>query len=431
MTGQKSNLHRKWIRIKIQTFICIVIISIRFFFRGGNMFEKYSERLPYFKQHLQNVRNVMAQEHIDIMVVGIGSEYTYLTGEYDYECHQMMREWGDWVDCLIFSIDHDPVAIDHELDINRGVFAPEYPFEERFVLPLDDPNPINIFKKALSKFDPDGKTIAIPKLNWSENTLAIIEAFPNARVITIRDDVFDRARMVKDEYEISCMREAGRITVDVLEAVAKKIKPGMSVWDVRAELSYQMIVRKVDGTVQFGGAGCVNENSDKKDKGNPNNILLPRSTVFFDYGVNIKGYHTDFGRTLFVGEPHPDALVPYKIITGIVQDVTRHLGDGKITPAEMFHLGNDEAKRTGYYEGYGYYQWSIGHGIGTEVHEWPWLRDPHPSAYEPVRAGMIFAVEPKINKFGQFYVRCEDELLVGPETGENLTPFTYEPVIIE
>ena len=43
---------------------------------------------------------------------------------------------------------------------------------------------------------------------------------------------------------------------------------------------------------------------------------------------------------------------------------------------------------------------------------------------------MIFAVEPKINHWGQYYVRCEDELLVGKETGELLTPYPYTPVIV-
>ena len=371
----------------------------------------------------------MAENGIDIMVIGKTQEFCFLTG-YDV-CDEIcrMRTWGDWIDCMIFSQDKGPVMVERDSDQPAST-APDYPFEERFVMTMDHEDPDATLKRALDWFSPENKTIGIPKGAMAQTAISVIRCEPKANVIGVPDYLIDEVRLVKEEDEIQLMRTAGAITSDILNDVAKAVKVGMTVHDVRAELSYQIIRRGSFGFAFYPGVGCVNPDSDPKDRGNPNNILTPRSTLYFDYGIVYKGYHTDFGRTLFVAEPLDIALEPYRIITGIVQEIVEKAGDGKMTPADMYHLGIQRAKETGYYEGYGYYKWSIGHSIGTDTHEWPWLRDPHSSTYKPIKEGMIFALEPKINHWGQFYLRTEDDILIGKEKAEVLTPFTYDPVVV-
>ena len=74
-----------------------------------------------------------------------------------------------------------------------------------------------------------------------------------------------------------------------------------------------------------------------------------------------------------------------------------------------------------------YYKWGLGHGIGLDVHESPWLRVGY---NEPIRSGMCFTVEPKIWKPGEFYVRCEDVVVVGEDRAKPLTQFHYEPIVL-
>ena len=183
------------------------------------------------------------------------------------------------------------------------------------------------------------------------------------------------------------MRRAGIQTIEVMDDVAKNVKFGMNVWDVKAELVYQIIKRGGTSLSFSPGVLCVNKDSDPSRRTDPNNVLLPGSTLAFDFGVILDGYCTDFGRTLFVGEPQEEALSAYSVITNIIKEITTLLGDGKITPSEMYHLGCERARQANFYEGYGYYKWSIGHAIGLDIHEWPWLRDPHESAYHPVKRG--------------------------------------------
>lgn len=382
-----------------------------------------------YQNHLANIRKQMRKYHVDIMFVHRGTEFTYITG-FPFARHDSeMREWGDWIEGILFSLDKDPVYVgcEHYLE---SPMNPCYNVTDTVTMKMDAPNPNATLKKALDLFAPAHKTIAISKKTWGQTVLGLMEAAPDAKFVALADPIMDEARQVKDDHEIRLMREAGKITADVLESLTKTLKIGMTVHDVKAELAYQTLRR---GSFDFSfspGVVCVNKDSDPRRRNDPANQLAPQSTLAFDYGIVYKGYKTDFGRTLFVGEPQPDACKAYKVICDIVQEITANLGNGKMTPSSMFHLGNNRAKEAGYYEGYGYYQWSIGHAIGTDLHEWPWLRDPHESAFEPIKKGMIFAVEPKINGWGQYYLRCEDNLLVGETQGEVLTPFTYDPVII-
>jgi Xaa-Pro aminopeptidase len=74
-----------------------------------------------------------------------------------------------------------------------------------------------------------------------------------------------------------------------------------------------------------------------------------------------------------------------------------------------------------------YMPMDLGHAIGLDVHENPWHR---PGFDEPIRSNMVFTLEPKVWKPGEFYVRCEDVVVVGPTGARSLTKFHYDPIVI-
>jgi len=65
----------------------------------------------------------------------------------------------------------------------------------------------------------------------------------------------------------------------------------------------------------------------------------------------------------------------------------------------------------------------MGHQIGIQVHENPWLV---PECHEPLRPNMVMAIEPKIWHAGEYYLRVEDIVLIGPQKAEFLTNFDRE-----
>jgi Xaa-Pro aminopeptidase len=154
-------------------------------------------------------------------------------------------------------------------------------------------------------------------------------------------------------------------------------------------------------------------------------VLAPGTSVAFDYGVLYRGYCSDFGRSAFVGEPNAEAVDAYRTITQASRAVMEEMGDGKITPAQICDFVAERVGAGGWGDYYMYM--GLGHSIGLEVHEDPWLR---PAFRDPIKTNAVFTVEPKVWKPGGFYVRCEDMVRVGSERGEVMTHFSYDPIVI-
>ena len=116
-----------------------------------------------------------------------------------------------------------PVLIHRERYAEPGL-SPLYNVVEKIIMPMDFPNPNAYLKQALDLFDTKNKTIAISKKTWGQTVLGLMEAAPQAKIVAFADPIIDEARVVKDEYEIGLMREAGRITSDIFDSLIKKLK---------------------------------------------------------------------------------------------------------------------------------------------------------------------------------------------------------------
>jgi Xaa-Pro aminopeptidase len=65
----------------------------------------------------------------------------------------------------------------------------------------------------------------------------------------------------------------------------------------------------------------------------------------------------------------------------------------------------------------------VGHQIGVEVHEPPWLK---PENEHELEAGMVMCLEPKLWHAGEYYLRVEDMVLVKEDKAEFLTDYDRE-----
>ena len=80
-------------------------------------------------------------------------------------------------------------------------------------------------------------------------------------------------------------------------------------------------------------------------------------------------------------------------------------------------------------EGYGpYFIHRVGHGLGLEVHEEPYLIEGNTLPLEP---GMTFSDEPGIYLEGRFGVRIEDTVLCTEDGGKRLNNATRELVVLD
>ncbi len=73
----------------------------------------------------------------------------------------------------------------------------------------------------------------------------------------------------------------------------------------------------------------------------------------------------------------------------------------------------------GYGPGYTYFSHRVGHGIGMDVHEWPYLVKGNDA---PLAVGNTFSDEPGIYIPGEFGVRLEDDMVITEAGAEFFTP---------
>ena len=223
---------------------------------------------------------------------------------------------------------------------------------------------------------------------------------------------------IKSPREIELMREAGRILAKTHEELAKKLRPGMSTWDI--DHMGEEIIRSYGCIPSFKNYNgypasiCVSVN-DEVVHGIPHkeHFLDEGDIVSLDAGVLYKGYHSDAARTYGIGEIDDDAK---KLI-----EVTRQSFFEGIKFAKAGnHLNDISAAIQKYAEsfGFGVVRDLVGHGIGSHLHEDPeipnFARKRKGILLQP---GMTLAIEPMITEGSYEVVWLDDDWTVMTEDG--------------
>ena len=114
--------------------------------------ERVTNMQNLYRQHLQRVRESMVLNQVDIMFLGFGREFTYLTGTSTPPVYPDLRVWGDWIAGIIFSVDQDPVLVLHDDHGDKLNLKPLYNVVETIQMGIDDPDPDATLNKGISPF---------------------------------------------------------------------------------------------------------------------------------------------------------------------------------------------------------------------------------------------------------------------------------------
>jgi Xaa-Pro dipeptidase len=227
-------------------------------------------------------------------------------------------------------------------------------------------------------------------------------------------------RMVKDAHEIECLRLAGRATLLVYRAVAQSVKAGMTTVDVRA------LVAAAYQRVGFDGEASLNvdEFTALPHGARKPQALREGSILMLDDGCLVEGYTSDITRTFVLGKPTDKMKSVFDLVQR-AQTAALRIARPGVPTADVDAAARKVIVDGGYGPGFTYFTHRVGHGLGMEMHEWPyfvqnnmfgWDLDPH------LQAGNVLSDEPGIYIRGEFGVRLEDDLLVTESGAELLTP---------
>ena len=224
--------------------------------------------------------------------------------------------------------------------------------------------------------------------------------------------VTQRLRIVKAPEEVALIRLAIAATEAAIAATFAQLAVGMTERDVAQLLSREMANRGSPGggLVQFGQSSAL-------PHGGPSAGKLARETVvLIDAGSRIEGYTSDITRTIWFGDAPSDE---FKKVFNLVHDAqTAAMGAGRplMTQCqEMDRLARKVITDGGYGQ---YFLHRLGHGMGMDGHEPPYLVEGSETRLEP---GMVFTIEPGIYQLNKFGVRIEDDCVMGENGVEVLS----------
>lgn len=221
-------------------------------------------------------------------------------------------------------------------------------------------------------------------------------------------------RMVKDAHELALMRLASRVTLAAYEAAWKSLKEGMTQADFAGLV--QMAHRQLgfDGSagVQVGRFSALPHGSATPQ------IVREGTILLIDGGCKVEGYSSDISRTFVLGAPTQKMKDVFEIEHRAQTAALRAARPG--LPCEAV----DAAARkvitdAGYGPDYKYFTHRVGHGMGMDGHEWPYLVRGNKL---PLAPGMTFSDEPGIYIPGEFGVRLEDDMVITETGAELFTP---------
>jgi len=377
---------------------------------------------PDYTRRIKNVQAAMAQANIDLLILNYSANLTYLTGiPYPRANPTGSAMPSDWLRAAVLTRESGPVLV-----TNGEISEFETPAATRpWIADVQGydtvRDPSETAKAMLSQFGSPAQ-VAISEPTWALATLAFQSALPQA-VFTLAEPLLSPLRAAKDKYELEYLKIAAAMIDQVFDAALKMMKLGVTIQDITDELNSQMIRIGASGNsfppaVIFNGPGF-------EGRGGPNKFvpLQPGCMVAFDIGLVYKGYCSDFGRSVIVGEPRPEFLRHYQMLREGREAAVARVKPG--VPAREVH---QEIHRV--FASYGWEKEGredFGHNIGLDLHEPPYI-----SAWDsrPLLEGMALTIEPRAYRNGIVGGRIEDMIQVTADGAEPLTKFSLEPLLI-
>ena len=241
----------------------------------------------------------------------------------------------------------------------------------------------------------------------------VAKAAPTVR-LTSGTPISAGCRIVKDSHELALMRLASQVTLKAYEAAWRALKDGMTQDDFASlvALAHRQLGFEGDAGVQVGQYSAL-----------PHGSLTPQvvregSILLIDGGCTVEGYVSDISRTFVLGKATDKMKQVFDIEYQAQTAALKAARPG--VPCEAV----DAAARkvivdAGYGPDYKYFTHRVGHGMGMDGHEWPYLVKGNTL---PLASGMTFSDEPGIYIPGEFGVRLEDDMVITDEGAELTTP---------
>lgn len=360
------------------------------------------------RTRLEKARRLMAEHRIDALMLTGGTSMVYFTG----------MQWG-----LSERMTAVVIPAKGEAFIVTPKFEEERTLEQARTGPLgagtqvltweEDERPGERVAQGLRAAGIAAGTLGVEETVRFTFSDMVAKASPALR-LTNGTPVTAGCRMVKDAHELALMRLAAQVTLKAYEAAWKALTDGMT------QTEFADLVAKAHRRLGFeGGAGVqVGEYSALPHGSVQPQVIREGSILLIDGGCKAEGYSSDISRTFVLGKA-TDRMKSVFELELQAQSAALAAARPGVECQAVDAAARKVIEDGGFGPGYKYFSHRVGHGMGMDGHEWPYLVKGNTLKLEP---GMTFSDEPGIYIPGEFGCRLEDDMVITETGAELFTP---------
>ncbi len=209
-------------------------------------------------------------------------------------------------------------------------------------------------------------------------------------------------REIKSPAELALMQLANSVTLQVYEAAWRAASPGMTTHEFSALVAtaYARVGFPGDASCETGPYSALPHGSIQPQ------TIREGAMVLIDDGCTVEGYQSDISRSFVYGKPSDKMLQCFDIVHRAQAAALAAARPGA-TCGSVDAAARKVIEDAGFGPGYKYFLHRLGHGIGMDMHEWPYLVRGNPQI---IAERMCFSDEPGIYIPGEFGLRLEDDM---------------------
>lgn len=305
------------------------------------------------------------------------------------------------------------------------LFVPKIFHEEVKCIDIEDNIEIEVvderhllFSEPLKNFDKNEKIgFEAGNINYAE--YLVLTKHDNIEFIPFLD-LIEGIRLIKYPEEIEIIRKVNDITDKTFDDLVNVLHPGISEQDI-ARMIQEILYNNGAEGIAFTPIVAHGKNSSMPHYSKLSNKKIKTGMVLIDFGAKYKGYNGDLSRMVYFGEPNEKYIKTYELVNDTSEKTCKFLRPGTMCQTawkKVVDIFGKEAK---------FFAHGLGHGIGLEVHEPPYLRS---RIINRLKSGMTLSIEPALYYPGWGGIRIEDFVLITDKCCEILSNATREMIVI-
>lgn len=343
----------------------------------------------------------LTRDDVDVLLLFPGADMGYLTGFFIGPSERLAA--------ALIPVDGDPLLFVNEME---GGLRGQHPWIEDVGIWREHEDPVELLAETIRRQGSSLVKIGLADdAPWGwVNRLG--QLLPGARFINISQQL-SSLMMIKTPQEVEWMRRACAITDRALRAGFDQCENQMTERELAAAIVAEMNDQgggETFCTTLFGERAALphGTNTDRK--------LKPGEAVLVDAGTRVQGYWSDITRTVFYGEPTRRQRELYGLVQEANQAAFNAVKEGACCE-DVDDAGRGIIVGAGLGE---YFIHRLGHGVGLQVHEHPYIVRGNRLRLRP---GMTFTIEPGVYIAGELGIRVEDTVVCVGDGCERLTMF--------